>query len=103
DDRVETRVTIRDEGEVGFQEYFVGRQHSVPVSAVRFAGADTARPAPGVLDALASAERVIVCPSNPLVSIGPILTVPGVRDAITARRDDTVAISPIVARAALKG
>jgi LPPG:FO 2-phospho-L-lactate transferase len=103
DDRVETRVTLREEGEVGFQEYFVGRQHSVPVSSVRFAGIDAAAPAPGVLDAIASAERIVVCPSNPIVSIGPIVAVPGVRDALAARREATVAVSPIVAGAALKG
>lgn len=103
DDRVETRVTVRGEGEIGFQEYFVGRQHSVSVESVRFAGADGARPGPGVLDAIATAERVVVCPSNPIVSIGPVLAVPGVRDAVLARRDDVVAISPIIAGAALKG
>jgi LPPG:FO 2-phospho-L-lactate transferase len=103
DERVETRVTVVDEGEIGFQEYFVRRQHSVAVSAVRFAGASDAAPAPGVLDAMAGAERVLICPSNPIVSIGPLLAVPGVRDAIVARREDTVAVSPIVAGAALKG
>ena len=103
DDAVETRVTVDDEGEIGFQEYFVRRQHSVPVSAVRFAGADDAAPAPGVLDAIAGAERVLICPSNPIVSIGPILAVPDIRDALIARRQDTVAVSPIIAGAALKG
>jgi LPPG:FO 2-phospho-L-lactate transferase len=103
DDRVETRVTVEGEGEIGFQEYFVGRQHSVPVTGVRFAGADSARPAPGVLDAIATAERVVICPSNPIVSIGPLLAVPGIRGAVEARRDATVAVSPIVAGAALKG
>jgi LPPG:FO 2-phospho-L-lactate transferase len=88
---------------VAFQEYFVARQHSVPVSGVRFDGAGEARPAPGVLDALAGAELVVIAPSNPIVSIGPLLAVPGVRDAVAARRDDTIAISPIVAGAALKG
>ncbi len=103
DDRVETRVSVAGEGEIGFQEYFVGRQHSVAITAVRFAGADVAKPAPGVIEALADAERVLVCPSNPIVSIGPVLAVPGVRDAVEARRDDAVAVSPIVAGAALKG
>ena len=103
DDPVETRVTIVDEGEVGFQDYFVARRHAVPVTAVRFAGAEAARPAPGVLDAIAAAERVIVCPSNPVVSIGPLFAVPGLRDAVAARRSDVVAVSPIVAGAALKG
>ena len=80
-----------------------GRQHDVAVSAVRFEGAASTAPAPGVLAALADADRVVIAPSNPVVSIGPLLAVPGVREAIAARRDDTVAVSPIVAGAALKG
>jgi LPPG:FO 2-phospho-L-lactate transferase len=100
---VETRVTVAGEGEIGFQDYFVGRGHSVPVTALRFAGVQRARPGPGVIDALAAAERVIICPSNPLVSIGPILAVPRVEEALASRRDDTVAVSPIIAGAALKG
>lgn len=103
DDRVETRVTVLGEGEIGFQEYFVGRRHDVPVETVRFAGAENARPAAGVLEAVRSAERVVVCPSNPIVSIGPVLAVPGIEDALAARRDDAVAVSPIVAGRALKG
>jgi LPPG:FO 2-phospho-L-lactate transferase len=103
DDRLQTRVTVAAEGEIGFQEYFVQRHHDVAVTAVRFDGADQARPAPGVLDALAAARRVVVAPSNPLVSIDPVLAVPGVRAALQARRADTVAVSPIVAGAALKG
>jgi LPPG:FO 2-phospho-L-lactate transferase len=103
DDRLQTRVTVAAEGEIGFQEYFVQRHHDVPVTAVRFDGADQARPAPGVLDALAAARRVVVAPSNPLVSIDPVLAVPGVRAALEARREDAVAVSPIVAGAALKG
>jgi LPPG:FO 2-phospho-L-lactate transferase len=103
DDRVETRVSLADGPEIGFQEYFVGRRHSVAVDGVRFAGAGTARPAPGAIDAIRSADVVVICPSNPVVSIGPLLAVPGIRDAIVARRHDTVAVSPIVAGAALKG
>ncbi|WP_235980035.1 2-phospho-L-lactate transferase [Rhabdothermincola sediminis] len=105
DDRLRTMVTLPDEGglEVGFQEYFVQRRHAVRVSALRFDGATTARPAPGVLDAITGADTVVVAPSNPLVSIDPILAVPGIRDAIAARRDRVVAVSPIVAGAALKG
>jgi LPPG:FO 2-phospho-L-lactate transferase len=75
----------------------------VAVQGVRFRGADAARPAPGVLDALRDADVVVVCPSNPIVSIGPVLAVPGVRDAVGARRESVVAVSPIVAGAALKG
>lgn len=103
DDRVETRVEVDGEGEIGFQEYFVERHHDVTVAALRFEGAERARPAPGVLDALADAERVVIAPSNPLVSIAPVLAVPGVREAVMARRDDVVAVSPIVAGRALKG
>jgi LPPG:FO 2-phospho-L-lactate transferase len=103
DDPVRTIVTIAGEGEVSFQEYFVGRQHSVPVSAVRFGGAETASPGPDVLEAIEKADVIVIAPSNPIVSIGPVLAVPGVRDAVIARRDRTVAVSPIVAGAALKG
>ncbi|MGI9120723.1 MAG: 2-phospho-L-lactate transferase, partial [Acidimicrobiales bacterium] len=100
---VETRLTVAEEGEIGFQEYFVHRRHDVAVSAVRFDGIDVARPGPGVIDALAGAERVVVAPSNPVVSIGPILAVPGMSQALEARRADVVAVSPIVAGAALRG
>jgi LPPG:FO 2-phospho-L-lactate transferase len=103
DDRVETRVVVQGEGEIGFQEYFVGRQHGVPVSEVRFAGVDTASPGPAVLDALADADVVVICPSNPIVSIGPVLAVAGVRDAVVARREQAIAVSPIIAGRALKG
>ena len=102
DDRVETRVTTAD-GEIGFQEYFVRHRHGIPVTGVRFDGIDTARPAPGVLEALEAAERVVIAPSNPIVSIGPVLAVAGVRDRLAARRDTVVAVSPIVGGAALKG
>jgi LPPG:FO 2-phospho-L-lactate transferase len=102
-DVLATRVTVAGGDEIGFQEYFVGSHHDIAIEAVRFAGADSARPAPGVLDALAQANLVIICPSNPIVSIGPLLAVPGVRAAVEARREDTVAVSPIVAGAALKG
>lgn len=103
DDRVETRIDVVDEGEIGFQEYFVGRRHAVPVRGVRYAGADAARPAPGVLEALEAADTVLICPSNPILSIAPLLAVPGVRAAVEKRRQDAVAVSPIVAGAAIKG
>ena len=103
DDRLETRVTVAGEGEIGFQEYFVQRRHAVAVEAVRFAGADEARPGPGVLDAIGEAPVVVIAPSNPIVSIGPLLAVPGVREALAGRSDRVVAVSPIVAGAALKG
>jgi LPPG:FO 2-phospho-L-lactate transferase len=88
---------------VAFQDYFVRLHHSVAVSSVAFAGSDIASPAPGVLEAVADADRIVVCPSNPIVSIGPILAVPGMSDALTKRRRDVVAVSPIIAGSALKG
>jgi LPPG:FO 2-phospho-L-lactate transferase len=103
DDRIETKLDVVGEGEVGFQDYFVRLRHEVTVKAVRYAGAEQAGPAPGVLDALSNASLIIVCPSNPILSIAPILEVPGVESALAARRQDVVAISPIVAGAALKG
>jgi len=102
-DRVETRVSVAGEGEVGFQEYFVQRRHSVAVESVRFDGIEEALPAPGVVEALVAAERVVIAPSNPIVSIGPMLAVAGLRDRLAARRATVVAVSPIVAGAALKG
>jgi LPPG:FO 2-phospho-L-lactate transferase len=102
-DRVRTHLELADGGEVEFQEYFVRLRHSVAVRSVRFAGAAEATPAPGVLDAIDAADVVVIAPSNPIVSIGPILAVPGIAAALTARREDVVAISPIVAGAALKG
>lgn len=103
EDPVRTMLEIEGEGELGFQEYFVERHHAVAATAVRFEGAERARPAEGVVEAIASAERVVIAPSNPIVSIEPILAVPGVREAVAARRVATVAVSPIVAGAALKG
>ena len=103
DDRVETRVDVEGEGEIAFQDYFVRHRHSVPAKAVRYAGTTDARPAPGVVEALRSAGRIVVCPSNPILSIAPIMNVPGIEEAVAARRDDVVAISPIVAGAAIKG
>ncbi len=107
DDPVRTVLTLAegdDAGaEVAFQDYFVRRQHAVAVSAVRFAGAEAAVPAPGVLDALAGADAVVVAPSNPIVSIGPVMAVPGVTAAVAARRESVVAVSPLVGGRALKG
>jgi LPPG:FO 2-phospho-L-lactate transferase len=108
EDELRTRLTVAataegPAGEVDFQEYFVHRRHAVPVEAVRYAGASACGPGPGVLDAIGSAAHLVVAPSNPIVSIGPVLAVPGVREAVTARRDDVVAVSPIIAGSALKG
>ena len=104
DDPVRTMVRLaEDDVEVAFQEYFVRLRHQVPVSAVRFDGAARARPAPGVLRALDEAEAIVICPSNPVVSIGPLLAVPGIEEALSRRRSQAVAVSPIVAGAAIKG
>lgn len=103
DDRVETRVELAEGGEIGFQEYFVGRQHAVAVRGVHFAGVDVARPTAATLAAITDAEVLVIAPSNPIVSIGPVLAVPGVADAVTARRDRNVAVSPIIGGKALKG
>ncbi|HEX5367175.1 MAG TPA: 2-phospho-L-lactate transferase [Acidimicrobiales bacterium] len=104
DDRLRTRLTLAGTGEdVAFQDYFVRRRHDVAVSAVRVEGAGRARPAPGVVDAVAAADTVVVAPSNPVVSIGPVLAVTDLRSAVAARRDDVVAVSPLVAGRALKG
>jgi LPPG:FO 2-phospho-L-lactate transferase len=106
DDRLRTMVTLagdEDGTEVGFQEYFVQRRHGVPVRAIRFDGAAAAAPGPAVLASIAGAEHLVIAPSNPIVSIDPVLAVPGVRAAVEARRSDAVAVSPIVAGAALKG
>ena len=107
DDRVETRVVVQDHDgarrEVGFQEYFVGRRHDVRVDAIRLAGVETATAGPGVADAIAAADTIVICPSNPIVSIGPVLATGGIGDLVAARRDRTVAVSPIIAGQALKG
>jgi len=100
--RVETRVDT-PVGELSFQEYFVQRWYQDPVKAVRFAGATAAEPAPGVVEAILSASAVIVAPSNPITSIGPILSVPGIRDALRKTEATVAAISPIVGDAAVSG
>lgn len=102
DERVATEVETPD-GWRDFQDYFVRRRHADPVHAVRFAGIARARVTPEVVDALATADVIVLCPSNPLVSIGPILAVPGLRDALVASAAVTVAVSPIVGGKALKG
>jgi LPPG:FO 2-phospho-L-lactate transferase len=100
DDPVMTWVNS-NEGELPFQEYFVHRQCRPQVSGFRFAGTEQARPAPGVLEALQAANLIVICPSNPWVSIGPILAVPGIQEAIASR--PVVAVSPIIGGQAIKG
>jgi LPPG:FO 2-phospho-L-lactate transferase len=104
DHTVTTIVSLADEGiDVPFQEYFVQRRHGVPVSGVRFEGAATAPLTNAAVAALADSDVVVVAPSNPLVSIGPIRALAGVDELLAGRRDTVVAVSPIVGGAALKG
>ena len=100
--RVETRVDTPS-GELSFEEYFVQRWYQDPVNSVRFAGASDAEPAPGVIEAIVSADAVLIAPSNPITSIGPILAVPGIREALVRARGKVAAISPIVGNAAVAG
>lgn len=100
--RVETRVDT-PAGELSFEEYFVQRWYQDPVNSVRFAGASDAEPAPGVIEAITSADAVLIAPSNPITSIGPILAVPGIREALLKARGKIAAVSPIVANAPVAG
>jgi LPPG:FO 2-phospho-L-lactate transferase len=102
DSRVETRV-MTPIGELSFEEYFVQRWYQDPVESVRFAGATDAEPAPGVIEAIRSADLVLLAPSNPVSSIAPILAVPGVRQALRESRARIAAVSPIVRGAAVSG
>jgi LPPG:FO 2-phospho-L-lactate transferase len=94
---------VTDDGRLSFQEYFVRRHHDVVVRAVEVVGAASAQLSVESAAALANASRIVIAPSNPLISIEPILQVPGVRETLRERRDDVVAVSPLVAGAALKG
>lgn len=106
DDPVTTRVTVVVDGaelDLHFQEYWVQRHAQDEVKDIRYEGAEASRPAPGVLEAIGSADAVVICPSNPVASVGPILAVPGIRDALAARRERVVGISGIVGGAPLAG
>lgn len=102
DDQVRTRVLV-DGAWMDFQEYFVGRRHSVAVQGVRFEGIEQATPFSDALAALRDAGVIVVAPSNPIVSIGPIVALRGIESLLASRRDRVVAVSPIVAGSALKG
>ncbi|MDQ2909676.1 MAG: 2-phospho-L-lactate transferase [Actinomycetota bacterium] len=102
DDRLRTWLETPT-GDFPFQEWFVGRQHQDEVDGVRFEGAGDARPAPGVLEALAEADLIAIAPSNPFVSIGPILAVAGIREALEQRRAPAVAVSPLIGGKAVRG
>ncbi len=101
DDRVETRILTED-GDMHFEEYMVRRQMRGNVRSVKFSGIENARAGPGVVESIQDAEAIIVAPSNPLVSIGPILAVQGVREALKSK-GRVVAVSPIVKGSAIKG
>lgn len=103
DSPVRTYLELLDGTEVAFQDYFVKLRHSVPVTAVTFRGASQAVPSDGILEAIAAADQIVIAPSNPIVSIGPILAIPDIREALEKVRDKVKAISPIVAGVALKG
>jgi LPPG:FO 2-phospho-L-lactate transferase len=105
--RVTTRIDAVDEQgrtlDLHFQEYWVLRGARDDVKGIRYEGAADATPAPGVLEAIVAADAVVMCPSNPVASIGPILAVPGIADAVRSRRERSVGVSPIVAGAPLRG
>jgi LPPG:FO 2-phospho-L-lactate transferase len=102
DDPIPTMIDS-NEGLLHFQEYLVKRRTEPVVRGVRFAGADSARPAPGVLEAIRDADRVVICPSNPLISIGPILAVPGIREQLQNHKEKVFAVCPLVGGKSLKG
>jgi LPPG:FO 2-phospho-L-lactate transferase len=102
EDAVRTRV-LGPDGWLSFQEYFVREKAQVAVRAVEYVGAAAAAPGPGVLDALARADAIVICPSNPITSIRPILAVPGIVPALEAARARITAVSPIVGGAAVSG
>lgn len=106
DDRLETHAVVRLDGEqkaIHFQEWWVRHRGELPTERFVFVGAESAKPAPGVLDALAAADVVLLAPSNPVVSIAPILAVPGLRDAVAAAAAPVVGVSPIIGGAPVRG
>ncbi len=102
DQRVSTMLDT-EKGTLTFQEYFVRERHQVEVRGVRFEAAEQARPAPGVVESVEHADAIVFAPSNPVTSIGPILAVPGVRDALRRTKATIAAVSPIVGGAAVSG
>ncbi len=92
-----------NEGPLHFQEYLVKRHTEPIVKGIRFANVESARPSPGVLEAIRDADRILICPSNPLISVGPILAVPQIRDELRANRARVFAVCPIVGGKSLKG
>ncbi|MGH3747165.1 MAG: 2-phospho-L-lactate transferase, partial [Micromonosporaceae bacterium] len=106
DDRVETHVVAEVDGSTAalhFQEWWIRHRGALPAQRFVFVGAEEAKPAPGVLDAIATADLVLIAPSNPVVSIAPILAVPGIRDAVRDTRAPVVGLSPIIGGAPVRG
>jgi LPPG:FO 2-phospho-L-lactate transferase len=103
DDPIRTFVTTAEHGRLPFQEFFVRHRHAPEALSVEFEGAETAAASPHALHAISTADLVVIAPSNPLVSIGPILSINGVASAVRAKRSQVVAISPIVGGRAIKG
>jgi len=102
DEKIQTRVNT-PQGEISFQEFFVKEHWTREVTGIHFAGIEQSQPAPGVLEAMRRAEGVIVCPSNPITSIGPILAVPGIRSALAALEVPVVGVSPLIGATAISG
>ncbi|HWP23186.1 MAG TPA: 2-phospho-L-lactate transferase [Candidatus Binatia bacterium] len=102
DDRIETRIAT-PRGEISFQEFFVKQHWQPEVAGVRFVGAESSRPAPGVVDAIERAAAIVICPSNPVTSIGPMLAVPGIRAALKKARAPIAAVSPLIGATAISG
>jgi LPPG:FO 2-phospho-L-lactate transferase len=101
-DEVETRIETL-EGENSFQEYFVKQRWQPEVKKVFYAGVEKSRSAPGVLEAICDAAKIVICPSNPVTSIGPILAIPGVRDALRRATARVVGVSPMIGESAISG
>jgi LPPG:FO 2-phospho-L-lactate transferase len=102
DDEIETRIET-SEGEISFQEYFVKRRWQPEVKRVFYAGVEKSRAAPGVLGAIHDAAKIVICPSNPVTSIGPILAIPAVRNALTETKASVVGVSPMIGESAISG
>jgi LPPG:FO 2-phospho-L-lactate transferase len=102
DERVETFVKT-PAGEISFQEFFVKEHWAPEVLGVRFAGVEDSWPAPGVIEAIHAADTIVICPSNPVTSIGPILTVPGIRDALKIADAPVIGVSPLIGNSAISG
>jgi LPPG:FO 2-phospho-L-lactate transferase len=103
DERVETMIRIKGGGKINFQRYLVERKARDEVVGVEYVGAGSARPAPGVIEALLTAEKVVICPSNPVVSIGPILAIGEIKETLRGLKAPVVAVSPIIQGSPVKG